>query len=82
MYTGFNIGTVLSGKSPIFNGFTNLPTPTTGRVQLLFYWRVYNMYVCIFIYLYICMICMYVHMKTLYMALHWFEMLEYPRSAF
>ena len=60
MYTGFNIGTVLSGKSPIFNGFTNLPTPTTGRVQLLFYWRVYNMYVCMYIYIFIHMYDMYV----------------------
>ena len=27
-------------KSPIFNGFTSLPTPTTARVELLIYQRV------------------------------------------
>ena len=32
--------TVWPWKSPIFSGFTHLPTPMTGRVELLIYWRV------------------------------------------
>jgi hypothetical protein len=41
---GISMGFSRPWKSPIVSGFTNLPTPTTARVELLIYWRVYGIY--------------------------------------